>query len=63
MPLQAAALVGVEIAENGGASPTSRWAGSRGAGGRKVAAKTRVSAQVMCIFQLPAMTALRTGGP
>jgi len=49
------------MAVNGGASTTSRSSGRSAIRGRKAAAKTRASPQVMCIFQLPAMTALRTG--
>jgi hypothetical protein len=52
--------VGIDV--NGGASTTWRLLGRSAIRGRKTAANSRVSAQVMCIFQFPAMTVLRTGG-
>ena len=51
----------VGIAVNGGAITTWRSSGRAAIRGRKVAANSRAWAQVMCIFQLPAMTALAKG--
>jgi hypothetical protein len=48
------------MAVKGGARTIWRSSGRLAIRGRKLAAKLRVSAQDMCIFQLPAMTVCRT---
>jgi hypothetical protein len=51
------------MAVNGGAKSTSRSLGKLATRGRKALANAWASAQVMCIFQLPAITDLPTAFP